>query len=67
MPCCLAAARSRPLITQQSMITVFSLAQAEMPTTAGIVSKIVRNAGFMVFDTLLLKGIAFTVSREEAQ
>jgi hypothetical protein len=54
-------------MTQQSMITVFSLAQAEMPTTAGIASKIVRNAGFMVFDTLLLKGIVFTVSREEAQ
>jgi hypothetical protein len=49
------------------MITVFSLAQAEMPTMAGIASKIVRNAGFMVFDTLLLKGIVFTVSREEAQ
>ena len=67
MPCCLAAARSRPLMTQQSMITVFSLAQAEMPTMAGIANKIVRNAGFLVFGTLLLKGIAFTVSREEAQ
>jgi hypothetical protein len=54
-------------MTQQSMITVFSLAQAEMPTTAGIASKIVRNAEFVVLGTLLLKGIAFTVSREEAQ
>jgi hypothetical protein len=47
------------------MITVFSLAQPEIPTTAGIASNMLRNAGLMVFGTLMLKGITITVSTEE--
>jgi hypothetical protein len=66
LPCCFAAASSRSLITQQSMITVFSLAQAEIPMAAGITNNMWRNAGFMIFDTLLGNRIVISVSTEEA-
>jgi hypothetical protein len=48
------------------MITVFSLAQAEIPMAAGITNNMWRNAGFMIFDTLLRNRIVISVSTEEA-